>query len=31
MGVDSLKFMHFRVNEFDVNDSMFSGNEQQKV
>ena len=33
MGVDSRKRMHFCVNEFevDVNDSIFSGNEQQKV
>ena len=33
MSDDSLKLMHFRVYEFDVgvNDSIFSGNEQQKV
>ena len=33
MNVGSLKWMHFRVYEFevDVNDSIFSGNEQQKM
>ena len=33
MSVDSLKWMHFRVYEFEVSDnySIFSGNEQQKV
>ena len=33
MSVDSLKWMYFRVYEFEVgvNDSMFSGSEQQKV
>ena len=33
MSVDSLKWMHFRVYEFEVgvNDSIFCDNEQQKV
>ena len=33
MSVDSLKLMYFRVYEFEVgvNDSIFSGNEPQKV
>ena len=33
VSVDSIKGMYFRLNEFDVgvNDSIFSGNEQQKV
>ena len=33
MNVDSLKLMHFRVYEFEVGvyDSIFSGNERQKV
>ena len=33
MSVDSIKLMYFRVNEFEVgvNQSIFSGNEQQKV
>ena len=33
MNVDWIKWMYFGVNEFevDVNDSIFSGNEQQKV
>ena len=33
MSDDSLKWMYFSVNEFEVgaNDRIFSGNEQQKV
>ena len=33
MNVDSMKWMYFRVNEveYGVNDSIFSGTEQQKV
>ena len=33
MNVDWIKWMYFCVNEFEVgvNDSIFSGNEQQKV
>ena len=33
VNVDRIKWMYFRVNEFEVgvNDSKFSGNEQQKV
>ena len=33
MNVDWIKWTYFRVNEFEVgvNDSIFSGNEQQKV
>ena len=33
MSVNSLKWRHFRVYEFEVgvNDSIFSGNEQQKM
>ena len=33
MSADSLKWMHFRVYEFEfgVNYSIYSGNEQQKV
>ena len=31
MNVDWIKWMYFRVNEVGVNDSIFSGNEQQKV
>ena len=33
MSVDTLKWMHFRVYDFEVgvNDSVFSGNEQQKA
>ena len=33
MNVGSIKWMYFRVNEFEVgvNDNIFSGNEQQEV
>ena len=33
MSVDSIKWMYFHVNKFEVgvNDGLFSGNEQQKV
>ena len=33
VNVDWIKWMYFRVSEFEagVNDSIFSGNEQQKV
>ena len=33
VNVDWMKWMYFRVNEFEVgvNDSIFAGNEQQKV